>query len=37
MQVTMNRDERDKLRQEVYEFWYNEKDVNKKISNIFLW
>jgi hypothetical protein len=30
MQVTMNRDERDKLRQEVYEFWYNEKDVNKK-------
>ena len=26
----MNRDERDKLRQEVYEFWYNEKDVNKK-------
>jgi hypothetical protein len=26
----MNKDEREKLRQEVYELWYNEKDVNKK-------
>lgn len=28
----MNKDEREKLRQEIYEFWYNEKDVNKKAT-----
>lgn len=30
MQSTMNKDERDKLRHEVYTLWYHEKDEEKK-------